>query len=315
MTWTIRILAIEAALTACALTVALDLREHGRVAPLGGVNEWGYRGTIARHREPGEIRIAVVGGTRAFGWGLAATALVAELRRVIMLTTDRPGKALRPVVAINLGRLGALPDAYPEVLDHFGYLAPDYVCLYDDLGVPGGSPTPGTDGTSGVYELTGYAPALPLVESEKGAILRRRSGVTRAGGAMLEAAGDTLQALDRKAAAIVSLSPAPAPLDPSRYADAMMASIDAAHRRARGVVVVLSPAETAMQRANRAALGVRLGDAAAVNGSWLRVVDLSGDPALSGDPDIRLDGWNYASAGVARVANVIAPALLELIPS
>ena len=33
--------------------------------------------------------------------------------------------------------MGALPDAYPEIIEHYAYLRPDFVCVYDDLGVPG----------------------------------------------------------------------------------------------------------------------------------------------------------------------------------
>ncbi len=114
MTRTMIILAVETVALAGVLTLSLDLREHGRVAPLGGVNEWGYRGSVAQQRKPHEIRIAIVGGTRAFGWGVPASALVTEVSRAVKLTTDRPGAEVRPVVAINLGRLGALPEAYPR---------------------------------------------------------------------------------------------------------------------------------------------------------------------------------------------------------
>jgi hypothetical protein len=325
------LLGIEAAAIAAALTVSLDLRAHGRVEALGGVNEWGYRGPVAPHRQPNEIRVAVVGGTRAFGWGLPGSPLVAEIRRVVMLTTDRPGADVRPVVVINLGRLGALPASYPETIERYAYLRADYICLYDDLGVPGGSPMSGTDGASAVFRLTGYAPALPLVLREKGMVWRfgdvqigyapeavrskRGTSLMRgAAGAMLEGVGGALEAADRRIARMLAGrdSAAGAP-DAADYTDAMMRAIDAAHRLALGVVVVLSPAETARQAANRRALDVRLATPAGV-APWLRVVDLAGDSRLAGDLTLRLDGWNYASAGVGLVASRIAPALLSLIP-
>ena len=81
----------------------------------------------------------------------------------------RSSNRLRPVVVLNLGRLGGLPDSYPTTIEHYSYLKPDYICLYDDLGVRGAVPT---GGTSGVFELTGYAPALPLVLREKGMVWR-----------------------------------------------------------------------------------------------------------------------------------------------
>src|SRR5262245_5150326 len=294
-------LAVEAVAIACALTVALDLREHGRVAALGGVNEWGYRGPVARHRERNEIRVVVVGGTRAFGWGQPASALAGAIRRVVMLTTDRPGAEVRPVTVINLGRLGALPRSYPETIAHYSYMRPDYVCLYDDLGVPGGSPTAGTGGTSGIFELTGYAPALPLVSREKGMAWRFgnvQSGYARAAyprdaspslprrtaGALLEHVGETLDRADRGLADTVGRASAAASLarDADGYADDVMRAIDAARRAARGVVVVLSPAETPQQTATRRALDMGL--ASVVRADWLRLVDLGAEPRLVTDP-------------------------------
>jgi hypothetical protein len=327
---TIVVVAAEAVAIAAVLIVALDLREHGRVAPLGGVNEWGYRGAVAHLKKANEVRTVVVGGTRAFGWGQPASALVAEMRRVVMLTTDRAGAPDRPIVVLNLGRLGAAPASYPDTLAHYAYLRPDYVCLFDDLGVAGGVPTSGTDGTSGVFQLTGYAPALPLVAREKGMLWRYgdvRSGyvaaaerrgpsapfVRRTAGAVLESIGGLLQAADRGLARLVDSSPrsvAPSS-DANSYAGDMVTAIEAAYRSARGVVVVLSPPETAQQQANRAALTSRL--APLGGASWLRIVDLGADRELVSEPSMRVDGWNYSSSGVARVANVIAPALLSLI--
>ncbi|MGH9142554.1 MAG: hypothetical protein ACRD2I_15595 [Vicinamibacterales bacterium] len=329
---TIWLLAVEALAIVAALTLALDLREHGRVAPLGGVNEWGYRGPVTRQRQPHEIRIAIVGGTRAFGWGVPASALVAELGHVVMFTTDRPGEQARPVVVINLGRMGALPEDYPEIIEQFAYLKPDYICLLDDLGVRGGSPVTGTGRTSGIYQLTGYAPALPLVLREKGMILRRgdvrlgympamsghtadRPLVDRAAGATLEAVGQTLAAADLELSSLVSRHlEAPSSTGPGTYVDAMMAAIDSGHRHARGVVVVTSPPEAAEQAANQSALQNRL-IRFTNSASWLRRVNLADDAGLSSDPGLRLDGWNYSSAGVVAVAHRIAPALVSLIQS
>ncbi len=329
MTRTSWLLALEMVAIAAVLTVALDLREHGRVAPLGGVNEWGYRGPVARQRRPYEVRIAIVGGTRAFGWGVPASALPAELGRVTMLTTDRPGGDLRPIVVVNLGRMGALPEAYPEIIEHYAYLRPDYICLFDDLGVPGGSTLTGTAETSGIYQLTGYAPALPLVFREKGMAWRFgdvRRGYARAApcndssgsllhrtaGTALQAAGHTLAVTDQALSSLVSRSQPAARR--AAYVDAMMEAIESAHHHARGVVVVTSPSETAEQKVNLRALQARL-DGLSESESWLRRVNLADDAGLASDAGLRLDGWNYSSAGVAGVAARIVPSLLSLMQS
>src|SRR5262249_31981003 len=153
----IAVASIEAVLTAVTVTIALDIYAHRRVEELGGVNMWGYRGAVAPQRQPNDIRIEVVGGTRAYGWGEPAGSLGSQIRRLMMLAIDRPGAVVRPVTVVNVGRLGALPDSYPAAIEHYAYLQPDIICIYDDLGVRGGEPAE----RSAIFELTSYAPALP----------------------------------------------------------------------------------------------------------------------------------------------------------
>jgi hypothetical protein len=326
--WWRRILAVEILAIASMLMLALDMDAHNRAEMLGGVNIWGYRGPVAHRKQPHEIRVAVVGGTRAFGWGEPAMALASEIRRQIMLSTDQPGGTLRPVVVVNLGRLGAGPDSYPSTIQHFSYLQPDYICLYDDLGVPGASTT---DFTSGVFDLTGYAPALPLVLREKGMLWRfgdvtrgyvsassqpgqSTSLLRRAAGWALQTVAGGAGAADRLAARLVRSGDRDAgsrDLDPIAYAGAMMTAVNVAHRHARGVVVVASPSETDEQSRNVRALGLRL-DREIGSAPWLRFVDLDAEADLHGD-SLRLDGWNYGGAGISLVAKDIAVAVLGLI--
>ena len=113
--------------------VALDLRAHKRVEALGGVNVWGYRGAVLHDKQPNEIRIAVVGGDLAFGWGVAADeTLAAYLRRLVILDLDRAGGANRIVTAVNLGAQGLALSEYETWLEHFAYLEPDVICLLPD---------------------------------------------------------------------------------------------------------------------------------------------------------------------------------------
>jgi hypothetical protein len=319
-------LAIEMIVIAGLLMVALDLRAHTRVEELAGVNVWGYRGPVARHKQPNEIRVVIVGGTRAFGWGEPASALPSVLRQIVMLTTDRPGHELRPVVVINLARLGALADTYPATLDRYGYLNPDYVCVYDDLGVRGAE---FVAHPSGVSVLTGYAPILPLVFREKGMVWRfggvaagyasptssipAGTSVLRAlAGRALMQAGAALAAADRTAANVMvrGIGHASEDQDATAYADQMLAAVQSAHHRARGVVLVVSPAETPRQAERRNALTSRLRQGGSM--PWLRIVDLGADHSLAGAA-MRIDGWNYSSDGLTRSAVLIAPALVELI--
>ncbi len=317
-------LAIETMAIAGLLMLALDMRAHARVEDLGGVNVWGYRGPVARQKQANEIRVAIVGGTRAFGWGEPASALPSLLRQIVMLTTDRPGHLLRPVVVINLGRLGALADTYPATLEQYTYLQPDFICLYDDLGERGAE---FVAHASEIFELTGYEPILPLVLREKGMVWRFgdvTSGYTPAaspippgtsvlrglsGRALMNAA---LAAGDRIAAGVTKRRAGQTSEDesPGVYADQMIAAIQSAHQHARGVVLVLSPAETPRQAERRNALMSRLREGA--ESRWRRIVDLGADKSLAGAA-MRIDGWNYSSAGLTRTAELIAPALVDLV--
>ena len=280
----------EAAVFAAVALVSLDLYAHKRVENVAGWNIWGYRGPVAHEKQPNEIRFVVIGGTRAFALGMPATWTPATiLRQQVMLVTDQRGGRLRPVVSLTLARPGALPGSYAATLAHFGYLRPDYICIYDDLGV-GGSPLPAE--TSGFYARTGYWPILPLVLQEKG----------------MKTIGSALGRVDRMMARPIAASGSG---DPAHYVNDMLDAVHAALERARGVVVVLSPAEEPFQAANRAALRPRL-DEMLARVPTLRVVDLSSEPALR-DPSQRLDGWNYGGDAVAVAAKAITPAMLELI--
>jgi hypothetical protein len=315
------IAAAEALMLGVTLMLALDIYAHRRVEELGGINVWGYRGVVAAQRRPNDIRIVLVGGTRAFGWG-EPPSLGSQIRRLMLLAIDRPGGRIRPVTVINLGRLGALPASYPATLDHFAYLRPDIVCIYDDLGVRGAIPT---ERTSAIFELTGYAPILPLVLREKGFVWRfgdvRRgyepiepmqrdvatSAIRRAAGSALDAVGAGLAAADRAAARWVAT---PRSTDVS-YAGAMIAGVETAHHHARAVVVAVSPADTAEQVENLRAL-TRALPAAVASSGWLKFVDLGADPRLRG-PDLRLDGWNYGGVGTTLAAEALTPTFLSLI--
>jgi hypothetical protein len=300
-----RTLAGEAIVLAVLAIVAADLAAHKRVETLGGFNIRGYRGPVAHQRQPNELRIVFVGGTRAFGWGEPASGTtVAAVRFELTRVLDVPNKPLMPIVAINLGRLGAPPESYTSTLDHFAYLTPDYITIFDDLGDPG--PNRPFD-ASGIYALTGYQPVLPLVLQEEGRV------TTRVLGAPLEYAGDALAAADRGLAHLAGErgDVPPSRSSPREYASAMIRAIESAHVQARRVLVVLSPIDSEAQRRNMDALLLLLSERRSP--AWLRFVELRGAAALS-DPSLRLDGFSFGATATSIAAQAIAPALLDLIP-
>jgi len=301
----LRLLAGEAVVLAVLVLVAADLGAHKRVETLGGLNIRGYRGPVAHQRQPNELRLVFVGGTRAFGWGEPASGTtVAAVRFELSRVLDIPGKPLMPIVAINLGRIGAAPESYAATLAHFAYLAPDYIGIFDDLGEPG--PNRPFD-HSAVFALTGYQPMLPLVLQEKG-----RVTTTRAVGAPIELLGDALAGIDRSLARVAPSDDAPpSAAAPRAYAAAIIAAIEAARAQARGVVVALAPAETDRQRRNLEALVTQISERG--HPDWLRFVDLGTVAELS-DASLRLDGFSFGATATSIAARAIAPAFLALIP-
>ena len=312
--------AVQAAAFAVVAVVALDLYAHKRVDTVAGLNIWGYRGAVAYRKAPREIRVAVVGGTRAFGLGSSSSWTIATVvRQQVMLATDRPGRSVRQVVPLTLAWPGALPDSYVATLEHFSYLAPDYICFYDDLGV-GGSAMPAE--RSGLFARTGYWPALPVVLQEKGMLWRFGSvragyvgGTSSTSGMLRQVAGTGVQLAGRalsRVDRVIARSPASHRADnPERYATELMEAVDLALAHAQGVVVALSPAELPLQSANAAAVMPRL-EARAAIAKNLRVVDLSDTPLLL-DASQRVDDWNYGGDAIAAAANRLAPAVIDLI--
>ena len=279
-------LGVQAVLFAAVGLVALDIRAHKRVESLGGVNMWGYRGTVLHEKQVNEIRIAVVGGDLAFGWGVAADeTLAAYVRRLVILDLDRAGGTNRLVTAVNLGAQGLAAAEYASWVEHFAYLQPDVICVLPDPGVHPlreGRFLP--DRHSIAFTAFGYSPILPLVVIERGGL--SHSVVIRAAGQLL-------------ARADVSITSETPPRAGAR--ESIHTAVRAAARLAPiGVVVVMPPDVDADQR------GATFADAR------VRVVDLSDVQALRGD-DLRLDHFHLSAGGHSRAADAVAPAVLQLI--
>jgi hypothetical protein len=313
---------LQALVLFAVAVVALDLYAHKRAEGLAGLNVWGYRGAVAHQKQSNEIRLVVIGGARAFGLGSAASWTVATVvRQQVMLAIDRPGRPIRDMVSLTLAWPGALPESYTSTLDRFAYLKPDYICIYDDLGVGGALLR---EERSGTFALTGYWPALPVALQEKGMLWRfgsvRAGYVTqlrpappsgllyRAAGAGLQLAGRALSGVDGLFAHAAVAHRAD---DSERYAMQLMAVVDAALARSRGVVVAVSPAELPLQASTARSVLPRL-EARVSTAKRLRLVNLAEEPMLL-DASQRFDDWNYGGDAIAAAAKRIAPAVIDLI--
>jgi hypothetical protein len=291
------VLAIEAVVLAGLLTVAADQIAHTRVEKLGGVNIWGYRGSVLHQKKDHELRIIVAGGDLAFGWGLAASETLApSVRDLVKRRIDLPGSRARVFTGVTIGARGLAPAGYASWIDRYAYLRPDVTCLVlDPIGHPLADPTLLPDRRSIAFATFGYSPILPLVLQEKGVVAHSR---------LLRLAGRTLDAADRWTGRPTDGGGAAVP-GGLEYRASIEAAVRAALKTSSaGVAVVLPPA------ADTGNIGPTLATTFAHDP--VRIVDLASDPRML-DAGLRLDGFNFSTAGHTVAAESVAPAAYDLI--
>jgi hypothetical protein len=172
------------------LFVAADIYVHWRTQDLAGVNIRGYRGSLMPSKKPGEIRVAVLGGSTAFGWGLPFHESVpAFLERLLNAS------ASTRFSVVNLGAPGQGAYGFLFDLEDFAYLDYDIVCLYEGYNDLGPITKRGLNNyllwrrQSPVFRWTGYYPLLPVVLREKAQAMLNGGNVNTAPGEVTFNAG------------------------------------------------------------------------------------------------------------------------------
>lgn len=149
--------ALEAAIFGVLVFALLDRRAH-QADPSFGINQWGYRGEARAEREPGEIRIALIGGSAAHE---AGTALGDTMGNQILYQLEEVGRPTRQAYSlVNLSEPRAGADTFAGTLRRYDFLDPDVVCVFDGYDTLAGS-SPHSRERSLVFGLTGYLPILP----------------------------------------------------------------------------------------------------------------------------------------------------------
>jgi hypothetical protein len=160
-----------AAVAGVGALLAADLYVHHRAERSAGLNRWGYRGPVLGRKQPGEIRVAMLGGSTVFGYGtLWHESIPALLEQELQTRPD--GRRFR---TINLGFNNEGAFAFVPTLEDFEWLDIDIVALYpgyNDMGGDGGFNHSLFRHSSPVFRLTGYYPLLPLALQEKAMVLR-----------------------------------------------------------------------------------------------------------------------------------------------
>lgn len=273
-----KLVAFAAAAALVAVTLLLvaffgvDLYLHHRAERSAGLNRWGYRGAVLGRKAPGETRVALLGGSTMFGYGVTwEEAIPALLERE--LTQREPGRAWR---TINLGYNTEGAFAFLPNLQDFAHLDYDIVCLYEGYNDLLGDIAPNwvvVRHQSPVFRLTGYFPILPLAFREKAMALRNNSSVgsgyqpavadktvfrpglaTRTSAGALDAAAGIAESLSRQ---FEGLAPLPAdrvisgdrgcPSPWGSYCDSVLKAVQYALTAGKRVIVVSQPQLTELR--------------------------------------------------------------------
>jgi lysophospholipase L1-like esterase len=326
-------LALSTGLSVSTLAV-VDVFLHRKYAALVGLNVWGYRGPLVGPKPSGESRIAVLGGSTVFGYGVPWNhALPAALER--RLTAES-----RRVSVVNLAYNSEGAYAYAANLADYAYLGYDLAVFYtgyNDL-------TPDNRTRfrrqSPVFRLTGYLPIFPLIVREKAMALRYggdldeayRSGgsappvtrftqtaLERGTAAGLEAFADITATLERQLGRLTdvdAVETAAVTTSCDRewdfYCRHMRNAIREALARGARVLVVgqpyISDGHVRQQRALEDMVGREFG-----NDPRVRTVNLGRAIDLR-DPALAWDGMHLTAAGNARVADLLVSPVLSVLP-
>ncbi len=339
------VFAVCAMLLACfvglAGLLAADLYMHKRSERSAGLNRWGYRGPVAARKKPGEIRVAVLGGSTVFGYGVMWDEAFPALLEGRLNAGSRTGTRFS---VVNLGYNNEGAYSFRYTLEDYAYLGIDIVCLYEGYNdLMGDQDRPNHSvfrHDSPMFRLTGYFPIFPIVFREKAMALRHGGDLnaaykddgrtvfrapvsTRATASALETAAGIGESLQRQ---LERLSTPPPKATPPRsgscavpwgdYCESVAAAVDygLAHRQR---VLVISqprlrwqyaePRHESQQEALVAMLHQRF------NGrSEVHTVDFS-DAIDLHDTSLSYDGMHLTLAGNSRIADRLRDKVLEIV--
>jgi hypothetical protein len=164
MTFSLRVVALALAAEAiayagCAVVVA-DVLTHKRVETGHGLNARAFRGSFRVHKIVTERRIALVGGTAAYGYAVDwDSSLGPVLERRLSQAWRLKYRPFYEPVVVNLSELGAGATSYVTTLRRYDDLAADVVLIYDGYEPPSGRIRHGRE-ESVIFRRIRYLPIL-----------------------------------------------------------------------------------------------------------------------------------------------------------
>ncbi len=193
--------------------VAVDVFLHLKYERTAGLNIWGYRGPVAARKHPSDTRVAVFGGSTAFGYGPDWDGSFPYLLegRLNERGTPRGGR----FQVVNLAYNNEAAYAFRFTMEDYEDLDFDIAVLYEGYNDLGDEPRSQLfRRESPLFRLSGYMPIVPLIFREKALAMlydgdinrgyRGEKPVFRPGlaaettGRALEAAAATAELLERQ---------------------------------------------------------------------------------------------------------------------
>jgi hypothetical protein len=150
--------------------LAVDIYLHHRFERGVLFNVWGYRGPVVGRKLPGEYRVAVLGGSAAYGFGVKwDESMPARLEQKLA------GRRSPRVRVVNLAYNNEGAYSFVFTMKDYAYLRYDLVVLYegynDLMGDPDNPNRSVFRHDSPVFRLTGYLPVFPIIFPEKASVL------------------------------------------------------------------------------------------------------------------------------------------------
>ena len=323
-----------------AVLLAIDVRLHHKYESSAGFNVWGYRGPVVGTKQRGEYRVAVLGGSSAFGYGVEWREAIPALLQG-KLAGHRSGPFDRFSV-VNLGYNNEGAYSFRYTLDDYLSLKYDLAVLYegynDMMADPRAPNVAVFRHDSPVFRLTGYLPIFPIVFREKAAALMYGNAnqlytfgektvfhpnvATRTAAESLRVAADVSDQLSRQldrvtaepARRITDVASTGCKTPWQEYCRSLMVATEFALQHDKQVLVVTQPylpgslgrRQADQQHEMAAMLDRRFG-----RDGRVRYVDLGQTVDLQ-DPALTFDHMHLTAAGNVRIADAFVQPVLDM---
>ena len=299
-----------------SVLVGMDLYLHYKY----GINLRGYRGPSVGRKQAGEKRVAILGGSTTWGFGLkAGQDFPAQLQRMLAERPDVSHHA--PINVLNLGFNNEGAYSFKFTLKDYAYLEPDVVVLYS-----GYNDVKNIENKiifrhrSPVFLWTGFLPLLPSLTIDKLTVWKRELSGSDERTIFEPPDVKTIKNGDELRKQVGSLTQKDTTTDATTatcaewqfYCEQISETVSVALKDGKRVLVVTEPYisndHVAQQAAIANMLSVRFAENPNVHYLNLgTVVDLR-------DTSLCWDGMHLTEEGNRRIAAALAQPVRELLP-